>query len=389
MTNILKSAILAIGMAMLAPLLPHNAAAAIERVILVGPKTIGPGWKDNIVVEPRLFAEAQSGDILTVYTDGFKRSSQATFQNPANWQAIAEQYKYFGVAGPFRMTITADMLPILQKQGVCISGKDYRIRYATLSKAADYNETIVWNGPSVRMDSNWGGCAEIKGKTLAALKLGDALRLHISKVQPGSAVKIMDLTWSPIDQTVDGAPAGGDTFTYYIDDQAPLIKLQLAGGGDNTAMRIGGKDYQLDRIGIVSFTGQRSDDTTDAQRAPKEYKLKPGELFHGERTFANDWSGNLRLTAEPFQHCTENDVLVISYKLLPKADGVTPQLSIRENRGKWLDIAGTAEPQWQTLDGADYVFTFDAASLDKAKTSGMVITGRGFTLNRIELMKVE
>lgn len=386
-----KIFILAVACCFFSPMVANwgSTSYAAERIILVGPKTIGPGWKDKIVLEPRLFSEAEMGDVLTVYTDGYKRSSQGTFQNPSTWQAIAEQYKYFGVAGPFRMTITTEMLPSLQKLGVAISGKDYRIRYVTLSKASDYKETMIWKGPAVRMDANWGGCAEIKGKLLASLKIGDALRLHISKTKSGSAVKIMDLTWNPIDQTVDGAPVGGDAFTYYIDDQTPLIKLQLAGGGDNVAMRIGGKDYQLDGIGIVSFVGERSEDTTGAQRAPKEYKLQPGELFHGEQVFPNDWSGNLRITAAPFQHCTENDVLIINYILLPQQEGVKPCLSLRENHGKWLDLSGNAEPQWQELDGNDVVVTFDSASLDKVKTSGVVVTGRGFTLNKIELMKVE
>lgn len=362
---------------------------AEERVVLVGPKIIGPAWKDKIVLEPRLFANVEAGDVLTVYTDSYKRSSQGTFQNPNNWQAIAEQYKYFGIAGPFRMAVTTDMVPLLKQYGVCIGGHNYRILYATLSKASDYKENIVWTGPTVEMDSNWGGCAEIKGKALAGLKVGDALKLHVSKTKPGSAVKIMDLTWNPIDNSVDGTPIGGDSFTYYIDDQAPLIKLQLAGIGDNVAMRIGGKDYHLDKLGIVSFVGQRSDDMSTAQRAPKEYKLKPGELFHGEQTFPNDWSGNLRITAEPFQHSTESDALIISYKLLPNEEGVMPQLSLRKNHGKWTDLSGAAEPQWQTLDGNDVVVTLDAISLDNVKTSGLVVTGRGFVLQKIELVNIE
>ena len=364
-------------------------AYTMERVVLVGPKTIGPAWKDKIVLEPHLFAEAEAGDVLTVYTDGYKRSSQGTFQSPKDWQAVAEQYKYFGINGPFRMTVTDNMLPMLKQYGICVGGHDYRILYATLSKASDYKETIVWDGPAARMDSNWHGCAEIKGKALASLKVGDALKLHVSKAKPGAAVKIMDLTWNPIAPTVDGSPLGNGTFTYYIDDNTPIIKIQLAGGGDNVALRIGGKDYQLDKVGIVSFVGERSDDTSNAQHAPKEYKLQPGELFHGEQTFPNDWSGNLRITAEPFQKCTENDVLVISYKLLSKKEGVVPQLSLRENHGKWLDLSGSTEPHWQTLDGNDVVLTFDAGTLDKVKTYGLVVTGRGFVLNKIELMKVE
>ncbi len=372
-----------------AALLCAMCAGAAERIILVGPKTIGPGWKDKIVIEARFFADAEEGDILTVYADNAARTAQGTFQNPDGWQAMAAQYKYFGVKNAFRMTVTADMLPSLRKNGVAVGGHDYRIRYATLAKAADYKETTVWNGPAARMDSNWGGAAEIKGKALSGLKVGDALRLHISKTKDGSAVKLMDFTWNPIDQTVDGAPAGGDTFTYYIDDDAPLIKLSLAGGGDNVAMRIGGKDYQLDALGIVSFVGERSEDTSGAQRAPKEYRLAPGELFHGEQVFPNDWSGNLRLTAEPFQKCTADDVLVISYRLLPGEEGVTPQMSFRENRGDWTDIETGGEPEWQTLDGNDVVMTFSDVSLDKAKTRGIVVTGRGFVLEKIELMKVE
>lgn len=387
-----KLRLFAAALCLLSTALPAGLATvaqATERVILVGPKTIGPAWKDKIVLEARLFAGAEAGDILTVYTDNAKRTAQGTFQNPTNWQAIGEAYKYFGVNGPFRLTVTEDMLPVLKEHGLAVGGHDYRILYATLSKATDYKETIVWRGPAARMDSNWGGCAEISGKALAGLKVGDALRLHISKTKPGSAVKLMDLTWNPIDATADGAPAAGDAFTYYINDNAPIIKIQLAGGSEATALRVGGKDYQLDALGIVSFTGQRSDDTTGAQHAPKEYVLAPGELFHGEQTFPNDWSGNLRITAAPFQKCTENDVVIVSYKLLPKEEGVVPQISFRENHGDWADLSGAEEPQWQQLDGNDYVLTFDAASLDKVKTSGMVVTGRGFVLNRIELMKVE
>lgn len=372
-------------------LLSPVASTATERVILVGPKTIGAGWKDNIVLEARHFQSAKAGDILTVYTDQAKRSAQGAFQDPKDWQAIALQYAYFGINGPFRMTLTDGILGKIRERGLAIGGHDYRIAYATLTPAADYQETIVWKGPSVDMKSDWSASAEIPAKALQGLAVGDALRLHLSKAKAGAAAKIMDLTWNAIDPSVDGVSVAGDSYTYYINDDAPLIKIRLAGNGDNVALRIGGKDYRLESLGVVKFTGQRSDDITDAQRAPREYKLGPGELFHGEKTFPNDWSANLRLTAEPFQECGENDVLIISYTLLPglKEAGVTPQMSFRENRGKWLDLSGSAEPQWQTLDGNDVVLTFDATSLDKVKTRGLVITGRGFTLNKITLMKVE
>lgn len=378
-------------------LLSANSAMAVERVILVGPKTIGAGWKDNIVLEARHFQQAQPGDILTVYTDNAKRSAQGAFQDPRDWQAIAPEYAYFAVSGPFRMTLTADIIATAKNRGIAIGGHDYRITYATLCSASDYQETIAWKGPAVDMKGDWSTSVAIPAKALQGLDVGGALKLHVSKAKPGAAVKVMDMTWNAIDKSVDGAPVAGDTFTYYINDDAPLIKVRLAGGGDNVALRIGGKDYRLESLGIVKFVGERSDDVSQAQHAPKEYTLGPGEIFHGEKLFPDDWSGNLRITAEPFQDCTENDVLIVSYSLLSNLHSSSPVgegqggavISFRENQGKWRDLGGAEEPQWQPLDGNDVVLAFDAATLDKVKTRGLVITGRGFTLTKVSLLKVE
>ena len=362
-------------------------AQAVERTILVGPKTIGKAWKDNIVLESRHFAEAKAGDIITVYHDRAKGTAQGAFQNPTNWQGVAPEYAYFGIKGPFRMTLTDDIVKIAREHGIAIGGHDYRILYVTISDAADYQETIVWKGTPVQMKSDWSVSAEIPAKSFANLREGDAVRFHISKAQAGASIKVMDFTWNVIDRTVDGAPVGGEAFNWYILDHAPLLKSQLAGGGMNTALRVSGTGYRLDKIGIVQFVGEVNEDISQAQRAPKEYLLQPGEIFHGEKAFPNDWSGNLRISAAPFQKCTENDVMLISYKVDPaaKAAGVTPQLSLR-NGQTWDEITGAAEPVWYPLDGNDVVYLFDAVALDAVKTRGFILTGVGFTLTRIEIL---
>src|SRR5574344_15609 len=372
-------------------LLMNMATVAAEHTILLGPKTIGAGWKDNIVLEARHFQQSKAGDILTVYTDNAKRTAQGAFQNPKGWQAIASEYAYFGVNGPFRLTMTDSILSKIKITGLAVGGHGYRILRATLTPGDEFQEQIVWKGPSVQMKSDWSVNAEIPAKCLNTLAEGDGLCLHVSKVEKDAAVKLMDFTWNALDATTDGAPLSGDSYIYYVTDNAPLIKIQLAGKGDNVALRIGGKCYRLDKIGVVKFTGQRDENLVNVQYAPKEYELASGELFHGEKLFPDDWSGNLRLTAEPFQHCSENDVVVISYTLSPsvKDAGILPRMSFRENKGKWNDLSGAKEPVWQNLDGNDMVLTFDAASLDKVKTSGLVITGLGFTLTKITLMKVQ
>lgn len=365
-------------------------AQAVERTILVGPKTIGKAWKDNIVLEARHFAQAKAGDVVTVYHDRAKGNAQGAFQNPQTWQGVAPEYAYFGIEGPFRMTLTEEILTIARAHGVAIGGHDYRILYVTIANAEDYRETIVWKGTPVQMKSDWSVSAEIPAQSLLSLREGDALRFHLSKVQPGASIKLMDFTWNAMDQSVDGAPVGGESFSWYILDQSPLVKIQLAGGGMNTALRVGGTGYRLDRIGVVQFVGEVSEDLSQAQRAPKEYALQQGEIFHGEAYFAPDWSGNVRITAAPFQKSTENDVLIISYKIDPAAvaAGLTPQMSFRESIG-WNELTGAAEPVWYTLDGTDVVYMFDAVALDHVKTRGFILTGVGFTLTRIEIIGAE
>lgn len=367
-----------------------STVGAVERTILLGPKTIGKAWKDNIVLEPRHFTDAHAGDIVTVYNDNAKRTAQGAFQNPKTWQGVAPEYGYFGINGPFRMVLTDDILAIAREYGVVIGGHDYRILQVTLSDAADYQETMVWNGPSVVMKDDWSANAEIPASSLATFRVGDGLRLHVSKVKQGAAAKIMDFTWNVIDPSVDGVPVGENGYTWYIYDDAPLLKLALAGTGGNVAMRISGTGYKLDGIGIVRQVGDVSEDYSQAQRAPREYVLQPGELFHGEKVYPLDWSGYLKLTASPFQESTENDVLIISYTIDPaaKAAGITPQMSFRSPK-TWGELTGAAEPIAYQLDGTDVVYMFDAVALDEVKTRGLVLAGVGFTLTKIELISAQ
>lgn len=360
---------------------------AAERTLLIGPKTIGPGWRDNIVVLPQQFASTQPGDVLTLYVDRVKSGAQGAFQDPADWQAIAPEYAYFGLSGnPFQLKVTPDILGKIQARGLAIGGHDYRILRLTHIPAAEMVEKVVYRGPSVLMKDDWSASAAIQKSCFKDVKVGDALHFQVSRVESGAACKIMDFTWNVMDPSLDGVPVGADGLTMPITEQSQLIKLQLA-GNDGVSMRVGGKGYRLDRISVVSFTGVRNEDLTHAQRAPREYALQPGELFHGEKAFPADWSGNLRFTAEPFQDCTESDCIVVCYEsLLPDVDA---QISFRENKGAWHDITGAAEPVWYKLDGNDVVLTLDAVMLDRLMTDGLVITGIGATITKVYILKIE
>ena len=371
-------------------MLSWGSVSASEHTILIGPKTIGPGWKDNILIQPAQFQQAGVGDLMTVYTAEAKRTAQIAMQDPKDWQAVSPEYGSMSVQGAVRMTMSAEILEKVQARGLILGGHDYKIMQVTLTPASEIVETIVYKGPAMTLKDDWSTSVPVSKKVFKDVKVGDGIRFIVSKVKPGAAIKLMDMTWNVMDKAVDGAQIGPNGFTYYIDEQSQLIKLQLA-GPDGISMRVGGKSYRFEKISIISNTSQPDEDYSTAQRAPKEYKLQPGELYRGEKEFPNDWSGNLRLTAEPFQECTENDVLIVSYQLLPglKEANVTPQMSFRENKGKWYDISGSKEPNWMELNGTDVVLTFDEQSLDKLKTSGLVVTGLGFVLTRIELVSAQ
>lgn len=369
-------------------------ATAAERTLLIGPKTIGRGWKDNILVEPRQFADVKPGDLLCLYVSDAKKSAQGAFQDISDWQGVAPEWGCFNISGTVRMKVTQPILDKIQQRGMVIGGHDYRILRLTHIPASAVQETTIYKGPSVRMADDWSQYANLRAGIFKDVKIGDGIHFQVSRVQPGACIKLTDMTYNPLERSVDGAPVGEDGFTYYIEEQSQLLRLSLA-GPDGVSVRVTGKGYTLNRISVVSInnddpstalrTGSDDDDLSTAQRAPREYVLQPGEVFHGEKDFPQDWSGNLRLSAEAFQDCTTSDCLVISYT----KTGDPAQLSLRENQGKWLDLTGSAEPVWYALDGDDIIYTFDEETLDKVKTKGFVLTGVGFTLQRINLLRIE
>ncbi len=364
--------------------------SAKERTLLLGPKTIGPGWKDNIIVNASQFQQVNEGDIITLYTANAKRTAQGAFQDPQNWQAVAPAYGYFSVSSPVRMKVTGDILAIIKSRGLCIGGHDYQIIRLTHIPADEMVEKFIYKGPSVKMMPDWSAYANLQKKIFKDVKVGDGIRFHISKVEDGACIKLTDFTYNTMDPAVDGAPVSGDSFTYYIDEQSQLIKLTLA-SSEGISMRVTGKGYTLNKISQISCISEEDSDLSTAQRAPKEYKLSPGELFRGEKEFPTDWSGNLRLTAQPFQEFTLTDCIVVSYTLLPEEQlgNPPPQLSFRENGGKWKDITGSDEPVWYPLTGDDIVYTLDDTALDKLKTTGIVITGMGAVITKVSILHIE
>jgi hypothetical protein len=125
--------------------------SASERTILIGPKTIGAGWKDNIVIKPEQFKDAGPGDIMTVYTMEAKRTAQIAFQDPKDWQAVSPEYGAMAIQGPIRMKMTDEILAKVKERGLILGGHDYKIVQVTLIPAAEMVEKLIYRGPGMQM----------------------------------------------------------------------------------------------------------------------------------------------------------------------------------------------------------------------------------------------
>ena len=356
---------------------------ASERTLLLGPKTIGRGWRDNIVVQPEQFKDCRAGDFLVLYTSKVHGGAQGALQDPATWQAIAPSSAYFDVQHPVQIALTDSMIAILKDRGVAIAGHDYTIERLAYSAKEDYEETPLFRGPKMRFGADWSGQLPLDKSMFRHLQVGDGLRFYVQDATEDAAFKLMNFRYDPLNSSVDGARIGGDFFTYTLYEQSQLVQLQIA-NDEGVVARVGGKSYTLVKITRVRYTGERDTLHLTAQKAPKEYVLRPGELFHGEKVFPCDWSGNITFTAEAFQNCNTDAYLMVMYRnLLPDCK---PQISFRETK-HWNDLSGADEVQYYPLDGQVVTYHFNSSALNNVKMRGFVLNGIGATITRIVLVK--
>lgn len=116
--------------------------------------------------------------------------------------------------------------------------------------APTVTEKTLWRGPSVIMRDDWSVSAAIRKDFLKDVRVGDVLHFQVSRVAKGAAMKVMGFTWQPLSSEVDGTQVGTDGVFLFVDSEALLAAMQLA-GDDGVAMRVGGKGYRLDRISVV------------------------------------------------------------------------------------------------------------------------------------------
>ena len=356
------------------------AVDAAERTLLLGPKTIGKGWQDKIWVEPAQFARCKAGDVLTLYTVDACPWGQGALQHPKTGEPIAPQYAWFGVMEPVTVTLTEPMATMLQTEGLTIGGHEYTIARLTHTPKEDFEEKVLYRGPKFYAAKDWSRNLSLDASVFADLAVGDALVFYFAQTSEGASLKLMDFRYQALSAALDGVQVSGESFRYRLTEQSQVLQLQLA-GSDNVSVRIGGTGYVLTKISRVRQTGGVDEDMSTAQHAPREYRLRPGEVFRGEFVYPTDWSGYKVSTAAPFQHCQVGNRLMVAYTGL-QTDSVQPQISFREGM-RWGDLGGAEEPQWIPLDGQTVVYTLDSVALDHIKTRGFILTGVGVTLTRI------
>ena len=94
-------------------------------LIYEGPLATG-SWANSAQISSNMFATAQVGQVITVVVSDLQAGAQGSFKN-SSWAAIAPGTEYFNIDGNFSLTITQDILTLLQSGGLIISGQNYTI----------------------------------------------------------------------------------------------------------------------------------------------------------------------------------------------------------------------------------------------------------------------
>lgn len=107
--------------------------------ILSETQTVIGNWENNVCISASAFANAQVGDVVTVYVSDISDGAQIKLSNPTDsWDALDTSVDCAALATTdtkFEMPITAAILSLLQANGMAVQGKNFTVDKVTLTKA--------------------------------------------------------------------------------------------------------------------------------------------------------------------------------------------------------------------------------------------------------------
>lgn len=149
-----------------------------------------------------------------------------------------------------------------------------------------------------------------------------------------------------------------------------------------------GKGYELTSIDLVKGEGNTDEPTdpgTPEDNDPKGDAITGTtiargsiDLYDGNAVTIGEWDKNVTLAASKFNDAKVGDVIIVHTSGLYE----NSQAGLRENTSNWPAIADGQE--YFNING-DYELTIDQTILTKIQSSGLIITGKYYTIEDVTL----
>lgn len=207
------------------------------------------------------------------------------------------------------------------------------------------------------------------------LHQGDVIVFRVTSFSADAKIEFFNLDWqSKRDVTPDGGINGSflvEITEAMYNDYKEGLKIQ----GHNVALESVTK--RCDHADPDPETPEDNDPKGDAITGTTIARGSI-DLYDGNAVTIGEWDKNVTLAASKFNDAKVGDVIIVHTSGLY----TNSEAGLRENTNNWPAIADGRE--YFSIDG-DYELTIDQTILNKIQASGLIITGKYYTIEDITL----
>lgn len=207
------------------------------------------------------------------------------------------------------------------------------------------------------------------------LHQGDVIVFRVTSFSADAKIEFFNLNWQ---SKRDVTPAGGINGSFLVEiteamynDYKEGLKIQ----GHNVALESVTK--RCDHADPDPETPEDNDPKGDAITGTTIARGSI-DLYDGNAVTIGEWDKNVTLAASKFNDAKVGDVIIVHTSGLY----TNSEAGLRENTNNWPAIADGRE--YFSIDG-DYELTIDQTILNKIQASGLIITGKYYTIEDITL----
>lgn len=201
------------------------------------------------------------------------------------------------------------------------------------------------------------------------LHQGDEIVFRVSSYSSDAKIEFMDLSWNAKRQVSPNNLNGSfvvEITEQMYNDYKDGLKIQ----GHNI---------------VVESITKRCEHTTEPETDPKGDAIigttiakGTTDLYDGDAVTIDEWDKNVTIAASKFNNAKVGDVIIVHTSGLYE----NSQAGLRENTNNWPAIAEGKE--YFDITG-DYELTIDQTILNKIQSSGLIITGKYYTIEDVTL----